>query len=130
MIQFVSSNGDIKKIMEPKVFIAYSWSDQTHQELVKHWTDQFHLVWSHYVTIQTIRSIEERKFYEIEAVENSWSVQELQRQINSSLYQHLALIHNKSKLKKQCIEQNTTFHFKQWGEVDKNKMSGLLEGRK
>ena len=24
--------------MEPKVFISYSWSNQNHQELVKHWT--------------------------------------------------------------------------------------------
>ncbi len=36
----VSSNGDVKKIMEPKVFISYSWSDQTHQELVKHWAER------------------------------------------------------------------------------------------
>lgn len=25
---------------EPKVFISYSWTDQTHQELVKHWADR------------------------------------------------------------------------------------------
>lgn len=25
---------------EPKVFISYSWSDQLHQELVKHWADR------------------------------------------------------------------------------------------
>ncbi|MEA2066855.1 MAG: TIR domain-containing protein [Thermotogota bacterium] len=26
--------------MEPKVFISYSWNDQTHQELVKHWAER------------------------------------------------------------------------------------------
>lgn len=26
--------------MTPKVFISYSWSDQNHQELVKHWADR------------------------------------------------------------------------------------------
>ncbi|HHF2979046.1 TPA: SEFIR domain-containing protein [Vibrio diabolicus] len=26
--------------MEPKVFISYSWSNQAHQELVKHWADR------------------------------------------------------------------------------------------
>ncbi len=26
--------------MEPKVFISYSWTDQSHQELVKHWADR------------------------------------------------------------------------------------------
>jgi len=27
---------DVKNTMEPKVFISYSWSNQNHQELVKH----------------------------------------------------------------------------------------------
>lgn len=27
-------------MIEPKVFISYSWSDQKHQELVKHWADR------------------------------------------------------------------------------------------
>ncbi|MCP4117926.1 MAG: TIR domain-containing protein [Desulfobacteraceae bacterium] len=26
--------------MEPKVFISYSWSNQSHQELVEHWADR------------------------------------------------------------------------------------------
>lgn len=30
----------MKKSSEPKVFISYSWSDQRHQELVKHWADR------------------------------------------------------------------------------------------
>lgn len=67
--------------------------------IIKHLADQFHLGWSHYVTLQTIRSVEEQKFYEIEAVENSWSVRELQRQINSSLYERLALSRDKAKVK-------------------------------
>ena len=25
---------------EPKVFISYSWTNQSHQELVKHWADR------------------------------------------------------------------------------------------
>lgn len=27
-------------MLKPKVFISYSWTDQKHQELVKHWTDR------------------------------------------------------------------------------------------
>lgn len=27
-------------MLEPKVFISYSWTDQQHQELVKHWADR------------------------------------------------------------------------------------------
>lgn len=59
----------------------------------------FQLGWSHYVTLQTIRSEEERRFYELEALENSWTVRELQRQIASSLYERLALSRDKGKIK-------------------------------
>jgi len=34
------------------------------------------------------------------------------------------------QIKKQCIEQNTPFYFKQWGGVLKKKTGRLLEGRK
>jgi predicted nuclease of restriction endonuclease-like (RecB) superfamily len=68
-------------------------------ETIAYLLGQFRLGWSHYVTLQTIRSVEERKFYEIEAIENSWSVRELQRQINSSLYERLALSRDKIKVK-------------------------------
>jgi len=43
--------------------------------------------WSHYVELLTIDAAEERRFYEIEAAANQWSVRELQRQIAASLYQ-------------------------------------------
>ncbi len=59
----------------------------------------FRLGWSHYVTLQTIRSKEERDFYELETVENSWTVRELRRQISSSLYERLALSRDKEKVK-------------------------------
>ena len=51
----------------------------------------FHLGWSHYVTLLTVDDEKERKFYEIESVENSWSVRELKRQMSSSLYERLVL---------------------------------------
>ncbi|MFV7670122.1 SEFIR domain-containing protein [Shewanella algae] len=35
-----SSTGRIDFMDEPKVFISYSWTDQSHQELVKHWADR------------------------------------------------------------------------------------------
>ncbi len=71
---------------------------QQFKSIILHLAGQFELGWSHYVTLQTIRSSEERRFYEIEAVENSWSVRELQRQINSSLYERLALSRDKTKV--------------------------------
>lgn len=51
----------------------------------------FHLSWSHYVVLLTIKSEEERQFYEIESIENAWGIRELKRQISSSLYERLAL---------------------------------------
>jgi hypothetical protein len=49
------------------------------------------LNWSHYVTLMTIDNLDERRFYEIEAAANGWSVSELDRQLASSLYERLAL---------------------------------------
>ena len=59
----------------------------------------FKLGWSHYVTLLTIKSDEERRFYEIESIENSWSVRELKRQMTSSFYERLALNRNQEKIK-------------------------------
>jgi predicted nuclease of restriction endonuclease-like (RecB) superfamily len=41
----------------------------------------------------------ERQFYEIEAINQNWSLRELERQFNSSLYERLALSRNKRKVK-------------------------------
>ncbi len=60
----------------------------------------FKLGWSHYVTLLTLDTQEERRFYEIEATTNSWSVRELERQINSSLYERLALSRDKDEIRR------------------------------
>ena len=51
----------------------------------------FTLSWSHYLILMRIESDEERRFYEIESQKQNWSVRQLQRQYNSSLYERLAL---------------------------------------
>ncbi|MCO8124749.1 PDDEXK nuclease domain-containing protein [Stieleria sp. TO1_6] len=61
--------------------------------------DRFSLSWSHYVTLLTIDNIDERRFYEIEAGHNQWSVRELDRQIDSALYQRLALSRDKEEIR-------------------------------
>ena len=66
--------------------------------------NHFTLGWSHYVELLTIDEAEERKFYEIEAAANQWSVRELQRQIASSLYQRLALSRDKDELRRLSSE--------------------------
>jgi len=57
------------------------------------------LGWSHYVQLIRIENEEERTFYEIEAVQNNWSVRELQRQYQASLYERLALSRDKKGVK-------------------------------
>jgi len=62
-------------------------------------TSSFSLSWSHYVVLLTIKSEDERRFYELEALENAWGIRELKRQLNSSLYERLALSRDKKKVK-------------------------------
>ena len=46
-----------------------------------------------------IENEDERNFYEIETANNSWSVRELKRQYDSSLYERIALSKDKKKVK-------------------------------
>jgi predicted nuclease of restriction endonuclease-like (RecB) superfamily len=59
----------------------------------------FTLSWSHYLKLMRIDNPEERRFYEIEAKENNWSLRELQRQFDSSLYERLQLSRDKDGIK-------------------------------
>lgn len=59
----------------------------------------FNLSWSHYLKLMRIDDENERKFYEIEAYKNNWSVRELQRQFDSALYTRLVLSRDKEKVK-------------------------------
>jgi predicted nuclease of restriction endonuclease-like (RecB) superfamily len=65
---------------------------------------RFPVGWSHYVELLTIDSPDERRFYEIEAAANQWSVRELQRQIASSLYERLALSRDKEEIRRLATE--------------------------
>lgn len=56
------------------------------------------LSWTHYRTLLRVESPEARAFYEIEAIENNWSARELERQINSLLYERLAKSRDKKGL--------------------------------
>jgi len=49
------------------------------------------LAWSHYCELLTISDEGKRSFYEKEAVNSGWSVRELKRQIESSLYERILL---------------------------------------
>ena len=70
------------------------------QELSAKMASYFSLGWTHYVTLLTISSADERRFYEIEARENSWGARELERQIAASLYERLALSRDKEGIRR------------------------------
>jgi predicted nuclease of restriction endonuclease-like (RecB) superfamily len=73
---------------------------------------RFQISWSHYLILMRIENASERSFYEIETAANNWSLRELKRQYNSSLYERLALSRNKEEVMKlathgQQMEQPT-----------------------
>lgn len=65
---------------------------------------KFYLSWSHYLKLMRIDNINERHFYEIESVKNDWSLTELKRQYNSSLYERIALSTDKDKVYRLALE--------------------------
>jgi len=71
----------------------------TAQSIIAQFSGLFKLSWTHYIMLMRIENEEERNFYEIETVNNNWSVRELQRQYNSSLYERIALSKDKKKVK-------------------------------
>ena len=52
--------------------------------------------WSHSASLIQMANSQERRFYEIEAAEQNWSLRELKRQFNSSLDERLALSRDKA----------------------------------
>jgi predicted nuclease of restriction endonuclease-like (RecB) superfamily len=60
--------------------------------------------WTHYLHLMRIQNEDERVFYENEIVSNNWSVRELNRQINTSLYERLLLSKNKTEILKLSQE--------------------------
>jgi predicted nuclease of restriction endonuclease-like (RecB) superfamily len=67
-------------------------------------SSEFKLSWSHYIFLTRIENADERNFYEIEAIENSWSLRELKRQFNTGLFERLSLSKDKSKVKELAIQ--------------------------
>ena len=73
---------------------------------------QLPLSWSHYLFLMGVANLEERRFYEIESANENWSLRELKRQFDSSLYERLALSQDKTGVKKlseqgQLVEKHT-----------------------
>lgn len=54
------------------------------------------LTWSHYCELLSISDPDARSFYEKETINSNWSVRELKRQINTSLFERLLLSDGKT----------------------------------
>ena len=72
--------------------VSAKFSDKAIASLLK-------LNWSHFVRLLSVKNENERNFYIIETAENNWSEREIDRQINSGLYERLALSKNKKAIK-------------------------------
>jgi predicted nuclease of restriction endonuclease-like (RecB) superfamily len=64
----------------------------------------FTLSWTHYIFLLGVKNPDERSFYEIEATAQDWTVRELKRQFDSSLYERLALSRDKDGIRKLAKE--------------------------
>lgn len=60
----------------------------------------FTLSWTHHVFLLGIKNPDERGFYEIEATTQNWTVRELKRQFDTSLYERLALSRDKKGVRR------------------------------
>lgn len=83
-----------------KFYITYSKGSNIFHALCgkSNLPSQPQLSWAHYRLLMRITVEEVRTFYEIEAVQNKWSSRELERQINSLLFERLAKSKDKEEL--------------------------------
>lgn len=75
-----------------------------------HWNRQFYrtfpivstlrtqLSWTHYRTLIRIDNEDKREYYIAETAKNNWSVRQMERQINSQLYERLLLSNDKESI--------------------------------
>ncbi|MDQ6761596.1 MAG: PDDEXK nuclease domain-containing protein [Bacteroidota bacterium] len=82
-----------------KFFVLYS-AEQKSQSLIRiSEKNNSALSWTHYLVLIRIENKDERSFYEIESLNNNWSVRELKRQFDAALYERLALSRDKKGVK-------------------------------
>jgi len=98
-LTYSKSNNEIIIDEAQKTKSAISQLKQTSNPL-------FLLSWTHYIKLMRISNENERLFYEIESINNNWSIRELNRQFDTSLYERLAL----SRDKKGILELSKKGH--------------------
>ena len=92
----LTASGQFKKTKSPTVSGQLPQSIESPRPL-----DQrpFSLSWSHYVFLLGIKNPDERSFYEVEGTSQNWTLRELKRQFDSSLYERLALSRDKEGIR-------------------------------
>ncbi len=65
------------------------------------------LNWMQYKLLLHINDDDKREYYELEAVNNNWTGRELERQINSQLYERLLLSNDKEKVLAMARKEKT-----------------------
>ena len=97
--EFGKGFGDRNIELMRKFYLVFS-NDEKTKSLISESINPFQLSWTHYIRLMRIDDIKERKFYEIEAKQENWTVREMERQIDTCLYQRLSL----SRDKKEVLE--------------------------
>lgn len=101
-IDALSISGTVtRKFKKSSSSLALSSSSPISETLSRISSREKHLLqitWSHFVLLMKMDE-PERRFYEIETAVNNWSIRELERQYNSSLYKRLVLSRDKKKVK-------------------------------
>ena len=107
--EFGKGFGDRNIELMRKFYLVFS-NDEKTKSLISESINPFQLSWTHYIRLMRIDDIKERKFYEIEAKQENWTVREMERQIDTCLYQRLSLSRDKNEVlelsaKGQIIEK-------------------------
>ena len=92
-----------------RFYLTYSITEKSSRNSIKAKSEtvfrnsdsiDFQLSWSHYLFLVRVDNPDERQFYEIEAINNNWSLRELQRQFDTALFERLVLSRDKKGIKK------------------------------
>ncbi len=103
---------ELSKILRNEIGKGFSRSNLTYMRLLflnypNGVTLSHQLSWSHYIELLKIEDNLERSFYEQQSTKEKWSVRELRRQKDSSLFQRLALSKNSDGILKLAKEGQT-----------------------
>jgi predicted nuclease of restriction endonuclease-like (RecB) superfamily len=105
-IQQLSSNDGLQKQQKPSAELGKEQTLQI-QQMISAEFNPFMLGWSHYQILMRIKNADERRFYEIEAINEQWTQEQLKRQYHSSLYERLALSRDKDEVLRLAKEGQT-----------------------